>query len=43
LNDATKYVTSRSQPTLKWRNSVLIEADADEGSAALKKQGGPEL
>jgi dihydrofolate reductase len=27
LNDATKYVASRSRPTLEWSNSVLIEGD----------------
>jgi dihydrofolate reductase len=43
LNDATKYVASRSRPTLEWRNSVLIEGDAAEGIVALKKQDGPEL
>ena len=43
LNDATKYVASRGRPTLDWRNSVLIEGDAAEGIAALKKQDGPEL
>ncbi|GAA4565102.1 dihydrofolate reductase family protein [Micromonospora coerulea] len=43
LNDATKYVASRSRPTLEWRNSVLIEGDAADGIAALKQQDGPEL
>ena len=43
LNDATKYVASRSRPTLEWSNSVLIEGDAAEGIAALKKEDGPEL
>jgi dihydrofolate reductase len=43
LNDATKYVASRSRPTLEWRESVLIEGDAAEGIAALKKEEGPEL
>jgi dihydrofolate reductase len=43
LNDATKYVVSRSHPTLEWSNSVLIEGDAAEGIAALKKEDGPEL
>jgi dihydrofolate reductase len=43
LNDATKYVVSRGQPALEWSHSVLIEADAAEGIAALKKQDGPEL
>ncbi len=36
LNDATKYVASRSHPTLEWSESVLIEGDAAEGIAALK-------
>lgn len=43
LNDATKFVASRSRPTLEWKKSVLIEGDAAEGIAALKKQDGPEL
>jgi dihydrofolate reductase len=43
LNDATKYVVSRSRPSLSWEKSVLIEGDAAEGVAALKKGEGPEL
>ncbi|MDP8957942.1 MAG: dihydrofolate reductase family protein [Actinomycetota bacterium] len=43
FNDATKYVASRSRPALEWSNSVLIEGDAAEGIAALKKEDGPEL
>ena len=43
LNDATKYVASRSQPTLAWGPSVLIEGDAAEGVAALKNGNGPAL
>ncbi len=43
LNEATKYVASRGHPTLAWNNSVLIEGDAAEGIAALKKEDGPEL
>jgi dihydrofolate reductase len=43
LNDATKYVASRSRPRLEWRKSVLIEGDAGEGVAALKQGDGPEL
>jgi dihydrofolate reductase len=43
FNDATKYVASRSRPNLEWSNSVLIEGDAGEGLAALKKEDGPEL
>jgi dihydrofolate reductase len=43
LNDATKYVASRSHRELGWGPSVLIEGDAAEGIAALKKEEGPEL
>ena len=32
LNDATKYVASRSRPALEWSNSVLLEGDAADGS-----------
>jgi len=42
LNDATKYVASRSRPSLDWGPSVLIE-EAAEGVAALKQADGPEL
>jgi dihydrofolate reductase len=42
FNDATKYVASRNRPTLDWSNSVLIEGDAADGLAALKKEDGPE-
>ena len=43
LNDATKYVASRSRPALDWSPSVPIEGDAAEGVAALKETEGPEL
>jgi dihydrofolate reductase len=43
LNEATKYVASRSHPALDWGPSVLIEKDAAEGITALKKEDGPEL
>ena len=43
LNDATKYVASRGRPTLEWSRSVLIEGDAAEGVAALKREDGPEM
>ena len=43
LNEATKYVASRTRPELTWRNSVLIEGDAADGIAALKNDDGPEL
>jgi dihydrofolate reductase len=43
LNDATKYVASRSHPTLEWSRSIQIEGDAAEGIEALKQGDGPEL
>ncbi len=43
LNDATKYVASRGRPNLEWEKSILIEGDAAEGIAALKREDGPEL
>jgi dihydrofolate reductase len=43
LNEATKYLVSRSRPTLEWSPSVLIEGDAAESIAELKKGDGPEL
>ena len=43
LNDATKYVASRSNPTLEWSRSVLLDGDAAERITALKKEDGPEL
>ena len=43
FNEATKYVASRTRPTLEWSNSVLIEGDAADGIAALKQEDGPEL
>jgi dihydrofolate reductase len=43
LNDATKYVASRSRPILEWGPAVLIEGDAADGIAELKKGEGPEL
>ncbi|MDQ3940680.1 MAG: dihydrofolate reductase family protein [Actinomycetota bacterium] len=43
LNDATKYVASRTLRSLDWRNSILIEGDVAEEIAKLKQQEGPEL
>jgi dihydrofolate reductase len=43
FNEATKYVASRTRPTLEWSNSVLIEGDVADAIAALKKEDGPEL
>ncbi len=43
LNEARKYVASRGRPALEWHNSTLIEGDAAQGVAALKREDGPEL
>jgi dihydrofolate reductase len=43
LNDATKFVASRTLRSLDWGPSVLIEGEVAEGVAALKKEEGPEL
>jgi dihydrofolate reductase len=43
MRSATKYVASRSRPTLEWQNSVLIEGGAAEGIAALKQEDRSEL
>ena len=43
LNDATKYVASRTLRSLDWENSMLIEGDVPERVAALKRGDGPEL
>ena len=43
LNDATKYVASRTLRSLDWSNSILIQGDVGEAIAALKQQEGPEL
>ena len=43
LNDATKYVASRGNPSLEWGPVKLIEGDVVEGVKALKQEDGPEL
>jgi dihydrofolate reductase len=43
LNDATKYVASRTLSSLDWSPSTLLEGDVGEAIAALKQQEGPEL
>lgn len=43
FNKATKYVVSRSSPTLSWENSELIEGDVVARLKELKKQDGPML
>jgi len=43
LNDATKYVASRSRPELGWGPAVLLEGDVAERVSELKAGDGPEL
>ena len=43
LNRATKYVASRSRPSLEWKESTLIEGDVADAVADLKQQEGSEL
>jgi dihydrofolate reductase len=43
LNRATKYVASRGKPTLSWDRSVLLEGDAADSVATLKKGDGRDL
>ena len=43
LNDATKFVVSRSGPSLDWGPAELIDGDAAKAVAALKQTDGPDL
>ena len=43
LNNAKKYVASRTLKTVDWNNSSLIEGDVAEYVAGLKEQSGPEI
>jgi dihydrofolate reductase len=43
LNEATKYVASRSRADLPWGPARQIEGDVVEGVAALKAEDGPQL
>jgi dihydrofolate reductase len=43
LNNATKYVASRSPRKLEWQNSVLLQGDVVGEIRKLKTQDGPEL
>lgn len=43
FGECTKYVASRSEPKLTWKNSQHIDGDLIEGVKALKQQDGPEL
>jgi dihydrofolate reductase len=43
LNNARKWVASRTLDEVTWTNSVLLEGDAAEAVRALKEQDGPEI
>ena len=43
LNNAKKYVASRTLDSVDWSNSTLISGDVGEGVAKLKDQAGPEI
>ena len=43
LNNATKYVASRTLERVEWQNSTLIEGDVAGAVARLKDEDGPEL
>jgi dihydrofolate reductase len=43
LNNATKYVASRTLTHVDWQNSKLLEGDVAEAVSALKQQDGPEI
>jgi len=43
LNAATKYVASRSRPTLSWDRSVQLNGDVADALRELKAGDGPEL
>ena len=43
LNEAPKYVASRTLEQLEWRNSTLLEGDVAEAIAGLKAEDGDYL
>lgn len=43
LNNARKYVASRTLEKLEWKNSVLIRGDLPEEIKKLKMQDGPDI
>jgi dihydrofolate reductase len=43
LNNATKYVASRTLKRVDWKNSNLIKGDVAQEVAKLKRQDGPEI
>ncbi|MDQ3902747.1 MAG: dihydrofolate reductase family protein [Thermoproteota archaeon] len=43
LNNAKKYVASKTLTKLDWNNSELINSDVPEGIKRIKEQDGPEI
>jgi dihydrofolate reductase len=43
LNEATKYVASRTLQEVEWANSKLLEGDAGDAVRRLKEQPGPQI
>ena len=43
LNNATKYVASRTLDEVEWKNSQLLEGDVADAVAKLKEEDGPEI
>ena len=43
LNNAKKYVASRTLDSVEWSNSTLLERDAAEAVRRLKDEDGPEI
>jgi dihydrofolate reductase len=43
LNEATKFVASRTLTEVDWANSILLEGDAGQTVAAVKEGNGPQL
>ncbi len=43
LNDATKYVASRTLTSVEWQNSQLLEGPLADAVGAVKAQDGPEI
>jgi dihydrofolate reductase len=43
LNNARKYVASRTLRSVDWQNSTLLQGDVAEAVARLKEESGPEI
>jgi dihydrofolate reductase len=43
LNNARKYVASRTLQSVDWQNSTLLKGDVGQAVAKLKEESGPEI